>query len=699
MPRIFFFIFFSMIAWACSQQSTRPAAKAFHNINAKYNAIWQADRLYKELVMKSWEERNENYSLPLSIFPAIDSSFGQAHSNEIGNLIRKASLVIDRHQNSKFIDDAYLIIGKGRLLKGDIKNAAETFKYINSIDHDEITQANALIFLYQIYLDQKDFESALNVENFIKEVPLNASQKTDFILNKAYYHQLKSEIPVAIALLNEEILHVKSKMQKARLYFVLGQLFQSQGKNSLAQENFNLVKNNKPTYELQLNAQIESKKLSGQVGDLEKMLKEPKNLDKQSEIYLALGQLSYANKDFEKAREYWSKASNNNPNKGELYLKLGQLFVNPLKRYPEAALYFDSAATFLPSSHIEFNSAQKFKKNWAYFNQLNNTIIEEDSLQKMGKKSIEELSQIYQKYVMAKTRKLDSLQKKTEIKTNAVATFTRRPTSPEQQSFYYYNDMARIQGSQEFNFKWGNRALEDFWNRKNKNTTIGSEIISPTIALAKKQNATDLNANFPADSLQKWLATIPREPIQITNSNKKIEQSLFKLAKFTQLEMGINEVAQGKLLTLLDRFPSTEFEAESLYLLYLSSSSEKKLYREKLAQRYPDSYFRQLILKLETGTLSQNKEEEAQKAYEKAYYLYLAREFANCYSSCQSIQNKFPNSKLEDKIVFLMALCKGGIKDISEYTLQLKKFIQLYPQSPLKSEADALLKALNQNIR
>jgi len=699
MPRIFFFIFFSMIAWACSQQSTRPAAKAFHNINAKYNAIWQADRLYKELVMKSWEERNENYSLPLSIFPAIDSSFGQAHSNEIGNLIRKASLVIDRHQNSKFIDDTYLIIGKGRLLKGDIKNAAETFKYINSIDHDEITQANALIFLYQIYLDQKDFESALNVENFIKEVPLNASQKTDFILNKAYYHQLKSEIPVAIALLNEEILHVKSKMQKARLYFVLGQLFQSQGKNSLAQENFNLVKNNKPTYELQLNAQIESKKLSGQVGDLEKMLKEPKNLDKQSEIYLALGQLSYANKDFEKAREYWSKASNNNPNKGELYLKLGQLFVNPLKRYPEAALYFDSAATFLPSSHIEFNSAQKFKKNWAYFNQLNNTIIEEDSLQKMGKKSIEELSQIYQKYVMAKTRKLDSLQKKTEIKTNAVATFTRRPTSPEQQSFYYYNDMARIQGSQEFNFKWGNRALEDFWNRKNKNTTIGSEIISPTIALAKKQNATDLNANFPADSLQKWLATIPREPIQITNSNKKIEQSLFKLAKFTQLEMGINEVAQGKLLTLLDRFPSTEFEAESLYLLYLSSSSEKKLYREKLAQRYPDSYFRQLILKLETGTLSQNKEEEAQKAYEKAYYLYVAREFANCYSSCQSIQNKFPNSKLEDKIVFLMALCKGGIKDISEYTMQLKKFIQLYPQSPLKSEADALLKALNQNIR
>ena len=698
MPRIFFFVFLVMATWACSQQSTRPAAKAFHNINAKYNAIWQADRVYKELVTKSWEERNENYSLPMGIFPPIDSSFGQAHSNEIGNLIRKASLVIDRHQNSKFIDDAYLIIGKGRLIKGDIKNATETFKYINSIDHDEITQASALIYLYQIYIDQKDFESALNVENFIKEVPLNASQKTDFILNKAYYHQVKNEIPIAVALLNEEISHIKSKIQKARLHFVLGQLFQSQGKNSLAQENFNQVKNNKPTYELLLNAQIASKKLTGQVGDLEKMLKEPKNLDKQSEIYLALGQISYANKDFEKARVYWSKASNNNPNKGELYLKLGQLFVSPLKRYPEAALYFDSAATFLPSSHIEFNSAQKLKKNWATFNQLNNVIIVEDSLQIMGKKSTEELSQLYQKYVLAKAKKSDSLQKKTEVKSNTIATYTRRPTSPEQQSFYFYNDMARIQGSQEFNFKWGNRALEDFWNRKNKNATT-AEIVSSSIAEVKKTNTPDSNSAVSEDSLQKWLATLPREPLQITNSNKRIEQSLFKLAKFTKLEIGIDELAKANLLNLLNRFPSTEFEAESLYLLYLTSSGEKKLYREKLAERFPDSYFRQLILKLETGNLSLNKEEEAQKAYEKAYYLYVARDFDSCYSSCQNIQNKYPNSKLEDKIVFLMALCKGGIKDISEYSMQLKKFIQIYPQSPLKLEADALLKALNQNIR
>jgi hypothetical protein len=54
---------------------------------------------------------------------------------------------------------------------------------------------------------------------------------------------------------------------------------------------------------------------------------------------------------------------------------------------------------------------------------------------------------------------------------------------------------------------------------------------------------------------------------------------------------------------------------------------------------------------------------------------------------------------LEDKIVFLMALCKGGIKDIGEYSMQLKKFILIYPLSPIKPQPDVYLKALSQHIR
>lgn len=149
-----------LITWSCSQNSTKPAAVTFHNINSKYNAIWQADQLLQNLQSQFRNERIENYANELPIIAPVDSSFGITHNLEIANLIRKASLVIDRHQNSKYVDDAYLLIAQGRYFQSDLKNALETLKYINTLDPDKQTQRQAMTLLYQVYLVQKDFESA-----------------------------------------------------------------------------------------------------------------------------------------------------------------------------------------------------------------------------------------------------------------------------------------------------------------------------------------------------------------------------------------------------------------------------------------------------------------------------------------------------------------------------------------------------------
>jgi tetratricopeptide (TPR) repeat protein len=703
MTKAFALLFLGLLAFSCSQQSNRPAAVAFHNINAKFNAIWQADRLYQDLQKKAWEERKENYSTTLSILPAIDSTFGQAHSQEITNLIRKASLVINRHQNSHYIDDAYLLIGHGRFLQGDLKNAVETYKYINSIEPDQDTQIQALLRLYQIYIYQKDFENAEKVEEFIKEAPLSQGQKTEFLRSKAFYHQEKGEIVLAIALLEEVAPSLKSRYERARTYYLLGQLFQDQGKYSLAKENFEKSRQIKSNYDLQLNAQIAQQKLTGDENALEKMLKEPKNEDKKSEIYLALGQIQYEKNEFNQAKVYWEKASVNNPNKGELYLQLGNMFVRQLKKYPEAANYYDSAATYLASTHPSYAKAQKLKKSWLDYVQMTHVIRKEDSLQILGRKSLTELSAFYTQIKADQKRKIDSLnsQKKTAAPAAQSLIFTRRNPSPEQQSFYFYNEMARNQGTQEFMFKWGNRTLEDFWNRKNKNTNLSTAANSPEKIATGPSQSTETKATSSSDSLAIWLASIPRTDAQMMVSNKKIEQTLFALGKFAKLDLNENELAKKTLVSLLLNYPSTAYEAETLYLLYLSSymSADKKEFKDRLADRYPESYFRQMILKMENGQLSQTKEIEVQKTYEKAYATFKQGAYADCFRECLGLQQRYPNSKLEDKIVFLMALCKGGLKDLSAYTLQLKNFTMAFPSSPLKPEAEALLKSITQNTR
>ena len=204
------------------------------------------------------------------------------------------------------------------------------------------------------------------------------------------------------------------------------------------------------------------------------------------------------------------------------------------------------------------------------------------------------------------------------------------------------------------------------------------------------------------DSLQIWLASIPKSEVEKSVVQKTLEKSIFELGKFSKIEIGDNDLTQTTLGRLLKEFPSTTYEAETLYLLYLSNSNQSKIqkeFRKQLFEKYPESHFKSLILKIENGTLSEGKEIEAQKAYEKAYTNYKARNFQESFNQCLSIEQQFPGSNLEDKVLFLKALNKGELKDLSSYEEILKIFIQTFPKSTLKTDAQELLQALNKNKR
>ena len=686
----------AMLSWACSQQSTRPAAVAFHNVNAKYNAIFQADRLLVSLNNKAQEEKKENFANQLPILSPIDSSFSQSNAKEIANLVRKATLVIDRHQNSHFVDDAYLIIGRGRLLQHDATNALETFKYINSIAHDPKTQQSALIELATLYLHQSDFESAQKVFNYMAENPVSANLEQELLLVQAYAFQKQNALSKAIPLVEKAAPRMKSRAARGRLFYILGQMHQELGQTAAAQKAFEQCLKQKSRYDLTLHAQIAILALSSNIPALEKLLKDPKNQDLQSDIYLAIGQIHFQNKDYDLARKNWENGGTNNPNKGELYFQLGQLFSNQLKDYRRAANYYDSSATFLPAQHSQFQVAQKLSKQWSEFARLDGTITLQDSLLKLGKLPESALKALYEKAQKTKQAKKDSIQlNKAATPSTNLVTYTRRPPTPEQQSFYFYNDQVRVLGQQEFGAKWGMRTLEDFWNRKNKQAAVQTDIIALNTVVQTNQAAQPIDTK---DSLQIWLNSIPRTENQQAEIHKKREKALFDLGKFAKIELAKNDLASKSLKQLLADYPMTTFEAESLYLLYLIGDAPKN-FRQLLFDKYPNSYFKQAILTLEFGGLTEGKELEAQKNYELAYTLFKSGDFATCIAQADRLLQTFPGSKWEDKIVFLKAQSYGGLKDFDRYKKEMKQFEQAYPKSPLIPEVKALLEKFTQNNR
>jgi tetratricopeptide (TPR) repeat protein len=683
-----------LITWSCSQNSTKPAAVTFHNINSKYNAIWQADQLLENLQSEFQNERVENYANELPIIAPMDSSFGISHKLEINNLIRKASLVIDRHQNSKFVDDAYLLIAHGRYYQSDFKNAIETLKYINTLEPDKQTQRKAMTLLYQLYLMQHDIESAEKTETFILE---NELESWNYSLAKAFEHQVKGEINSSIQLVNQLVSEAKNRHDRSRLYFILGQMYERSNQSGLAQQAYQNSMRQKSNYELTLRANIANKALEKSVSALEKLLEDPKNEDQKSEIYIALGKIYLEEQDLTKAKSAWQKATNNNPNKGELYFQLGNLFADQIHDYARASAYFDSASTYLSNSNPNYPIAIKAKKNWNKYVALEQIVQQEDSLQKLAKLSYADLKSIYEKAQAKKSTQHDSLSKVQNKATKLVVTFTRRPPSADQQSFYFYNEQARIRGEQEFTMKWGIRTLEDYWNRKNKQNapSVGNLVSNNSI----KDSTIVSSTTSSSDSMQIWIDAIPKTDKKLIASNKKKEQALFELGKHSKTQMGMNTLAFVHLERLMNEFPYTSFEAEALYLQYLSSENrtQKNKFKTLLFDRYPDSIYRMTILKLESGTLSDSKEQQAEKAYEAAYAEFKANRFELCLNSCQTIRMQFPGSKSEDKVVFLSALCYAGLKDRNQYTKTLTQFVQLFPASPLKQEAEERLKSIPKN--
>ena len=680
MHRSLVFLFLALGTWSCSQYSNKPMAVSFHNVNAKYNAIWQASRLDKELQKKAFSERKESYNSVLPILIPRDSSFKQGNEKDIKELIRKASLVIDRHQNSHFILDAYLLIGKGRLYQNDLKNAIETYKYVNSLE----IRPEALLALYEIYLNQQEFTSAEKIEEFLSENPLNSNEKKQFLLLKAYSFQLLNEPLKAVAILQEASKFIKKGDEKARISFIMGQLFSDNNQPNLALESYKAVLSNKPSYDLQLQASLAIHQLEGDIVALNQLLKDPKNEENKAVIYVKIGQYYYARKDFKKAKENWEKGGENNPNKGELYFQLGGLFAKQMKDYDQAAHYYDSAATYLSSNHPDFTKAQKLKVSWGKYTTLSKQITLQDSLLRLANLSPAALHDIFLK------QQKDTV--KAVVQKTTLPVFTRRPFNSDQQNFYFNNEQARIQGTIEFSNRWGNRILEDFWNRKNKNTSI-SLAVATNVTTDKKVGPSN-ETNGQAE--ENWIKSIPSNHASKLKAEKIIEESLFKLGKLARLELGENDLANTMLKRLLTDYPSTAFEAEALYIHYLSSEAgAKSSYRSTLFERYPSSYFKTMILKLENGTLSENKEIQAQKKYEEAFERFEAKDFKMTADTCLFIQQNYPGSKLEDKIVFLLALSKAGMHETTECKNLLEEFIRSFPASPLLKEATEMLKLIN----
>ena len=211
--------------YSCSSEKNAPLNRAYHNTTAHYNAYFYALAQITTIEERIKASQTIDYDHILPIFPSIDSLNKELYKVEVEECIKKASIVIQYHKNSKWVDDSYNLIGQARMYGYDFPNAIETFKYVNTKGEDINARHWALVNLMRTFIENDDMTNAEAVSDFLDRERLDKKNLKHLYLMRAYYYQVldQKDNMVRNLVAADPLL---SKQERAKLFFIIGQVYQ-----------------------------------------------------------------------------------------------------------------------------------------------------------------------------------------------------------------------------------------------------------------------------------------------------------------------------------------------------------------------------------------------------------------------------------------------------------------------------------------
>lgn len=700
-------LFFAMISLlaACSQFSSRPGAITFHNVAARYNAYFMAEQDMMEAEYEMKKAFKENYNQLLPILLPMDSVLAMPVKPKLQDAIKKASIVAEKHQNSKWIDNSYILLGKSRLYLGEWADGLEALRYVYANGRDEGDKNDALILLMRAYIERKDYANALGVAEYLSQQPLDKTSVRDFYLTKAYLHQQNGEYLTSVAILEETFPLLKKSTETARIHFAAAQMYDRLGQYALANKHYKSVNRNKPNYDLGFYSSMNSlqnevvlnpKRDLSDVG-FDRMLKDRKNDDLKDRVYFTMGLLAEHKKEIPEAVSYLQKAAaaskGNLQQKAYTYLQLARIQYESLENFEMSKAYYDSALAILPQEAPEYRLVADRKRALDNFVTQYTIVSTEDSLQKLAKMNPAALDNRIDAIIEAKEKKrLEDEEKARKAQIAAQnASMQQGGGNPlvngNERRWELYDPALVNQGKMDFKRAWGNRPLEDDWRRSSRplRSLAGNNIGNgdSTATAGTQQASSGMKKGTPEwqevhDLLKK---NIPLTDTLFAASQKKKEEALYNLGKIYRFDLKESNRAIATFERVLADFPKTQYKDEIYYLLFLSNeenTAQKESWKSKLLSEYPSSTYARLVNKsIDTGGTSGN----AVKEYEAAYKLYADGNYTKALEDIEKNLPAYKGGSMEDKFALLRVFLIGKIRGKEAYAQAITEFMRLYPTS------------------
>ncbi len=699
----------------CSVEQNTITSNIFHNVTAQYNGYYYAREKALEVEKLIAKTLDDDPTEILRLFAGLDTTNAKTYVKDTEEIIKMASISIQRHPNSKWVDDNYIMVGLARLYACDFQNAILTFKFVNTKSPSPDTRHTALLHLLRTFTEQGDYERADEVFRFLEKEKLSKENSKKLFLEKAYLYQLRHDYNNMVQNLSLADSLLVRKDRKGRIYFIIGQVYQKLGFNAEAYNFYRKCLTTNPEYEIdfyaRLNmaqvANIQDKRDSKLVRkQFEKLLADAKNQEFKDKIYFEYGEFERKQGFVPEAIVKYKLAAHAGTSKriqGQSFLRIGQLNFDSLKKYSQAKLYYDSAIMTLPKEFENYNAIKKRQEVLGQFVTYTETITVNDSLLRLSAMDTTLLRKQLDSAFAARDKKIASAKKRkkrsdsgsgsSSIQNSAFNNNESTTTS----DWYFGNSALVASGQTEFQRIWGNIPLEDNWRRSNKSNVISDRPVAETKPVEVTTKPTPVAESAPVtkvDEAGKLLKSLPYTERQKSELLAKIENAYFKLGDLYYFNLEDRLNAADSYQKLLDRFPESELEAESLYKLYLiykeTDPVKAAMYADLLKKEHPNSTFAKILINPNYLKETSVAAEKQKLIYKEAYALFQKNNLRAAQDKVeQAVQ--VGETNFTPQLELLKVLITGRTEDVAKYQFELESFIKKYPSEPIKAYAEELL--------
>ena len=768
----FVFLTIALILTGCSTQKNTAQSRWWHAFNAKYNTYYNGTLAYIDGSLEKETENKDNYTEQIPLYTVSNKNSREIGKANFDRAIEKCEKAIHQHsikrrpewtknrrktakdiewlsrrEYNPFLWKAWMLMGRSQFHQGDFESAAATFSYMSRLYATQpAIYGKARAWLAKCYIEQNwNYDAEDVIRNILRDsIHWRAQKEWDYTFADYYIHTGNAE--QAIPYLRKVISHEMRRKQKAREWYLMGQLQASIGNKKEAYKAFRHVIRQNPPYELAFNARIAMTEVMAKdnagkmISRLKRMAASDNNKEYQDQIYYAIGNIHLSRKDTLKAITAYEKgnqkSTRNGIEKGVLLLHLGDLYWTK-EKFSDARRCYGEAIGLLDKDRKDYQQLANRSKVLDELVPYTDAVQLQDSLQQLARMSEKERN-------AAIDRVIDALKKKEKEERNRKAEEEAESTlrqdggnfannnnfassnspqknnensanTPANGQWYFYSPLTISQGKAQFQKLWGKRDNVDNWQRINKTVVAnaaGAEEMTDeqrdSLAQAAEQEellkqTSDSAVNDP-HRREYYLAQIPFTPEQLAESNKLLEDGLYHAGVIFKDKLDNLPLSRKSLLRLVSNHPDYAHLDDAYYHLYLLYSRERnpemaQTYLQKLKAEYPESQWTTLLSDPYYAENAKRGVQIEDSLYTLTYQAFRDGEYDKVERNAQISRNRFPDGANRDKFLFIGGLSKLNDGDIKSCLADLKEVISKYPDSRLSEMAGMIINGVDAGRR